>query len=58
VGGGTGLGMSVSRNLAEKLGAHMEVNSEVDQGTVVTVHLPVDRRVAAEVNQATGTEGR
>jgi len=58
VGEGTGLGMSVSQNLAKRLGAHIEVESQVDEGTVVTVHLPVDRRVAAEVNQATGTEGR
>jgi len=58
VGEGTGLGMSVSQNLAKMLGARIEVESQADEGTVVTVHLPVDRRVAAEVNQATGTEGR
>jgi len=58
VGEGTGLGMSVSQNLAKMLGAHIEVETQVDEGTVATVHLPVDRRVAAEVNQATGTEGR
>ncbi len=58
VGEGTGLGMSVSQNLAKRLGAHIEVNSEVDEGTVVTVYLPVDRRAVVGVNQATGTEGR
>ncbi len=58
VGEGTGLGMSVSQNVANRIGAHIEVQSQVDEGTVVTVHLPVDRRAAAGVNQATGTEGR
>ncbi len=58
MGEGTGLGMSVSQNLAKRIGAQIEVQSQVDEGTVVTVHLPVDRRVAAGVNQATGTEGR
>ncbi len=58
VGEGTGLGMSVSQNLAKRLGAHIEVESQVDEGTVVTVHLPVDRRAVVGVNQATGTEGR
>jgi len=58
VGQGTGLGMSVSQNLAKRLGAHIEVESQVDEGTVVTVHLPVDRRAVVGVNQATGTEGR
>jgi len=58
VGEGTGLGMSVSQNLAKRLGAHIEVESQVDQGTVVTVHLPVDRRAVVGVNQVTGTEGR
>ncbi len=58
VGQGTGLGMSVAQNLAKRLGAHIEVQSQVDEGTAVTVHLPVDRRAVAGVNQATGTEGR
>ncbi len=57
VGEGTGLGMSVSQNVARKLGAHIEVESQVDEGTVVTVHLPVDRRAVARTEQSTGTEG-
>jgi len=58
VGEGTGLGMSISQNLAKRVGAHIEVDSQVGEGTVVTVYLPVDRRAAAGANQATGTECR
>jgi len=58
VGQGTGLGMSVSQNLAERIGAHIEVASQVDKGTVVAVHLPVDHRAVAGGNQATDTQGR
>ncbi len=58
VGKGTGLGMSVSQNLAKMLGAYIEVESQVDKGTIVTMHLPVDRRADVGVNQATGMECR
>jgi PAS domain S-box-containing protein len=38
--GGTGLGLSVSRRLAERLGGSIEVDSEVGSGSTFRVHLP------------------
>ena len=37
---GTGLGMSIVYNLVELMGAQIEVASEVDVGTTVTVQIP------------------
>ncbi len=41
IGYGTGLGLSVSRSIIENSGGEMLVQSEVEQGTVVTLTLPV-----------------
>lgn len=42
-GRGTGLGLSVSRNIIEQLGGFMRVASEVGKGATFTVYLPVTR---------------
>jgi signal transduction histidine kinase/HAMP domain-containing protein/ActR/RegA family two-component response regulator len=39
--GGTGLGLTISRELARLLGGSIEVQSVVDSGSVFTLHLPV-----------------
>ncbi|MGY3750726.1 sensor histidine kinase [Vagococcus acidifermentans] len=36
----TGLGLSMSRTIAERLGIHLSLSSEVGQGTQVTLHFP------------------
>ena len=39
--GGTGLGLVISRNLAEMFGGRIEVNSHVGEGSTFTVFLPL-----------------
>jgi signal transduction histidine kinase len=38
---GTGLGLSVSQNIAEAMGGHLTVSSELGSGSVFTLHLPI-----------------
>ncbi len=45
---GTGLGTTISKNLAEKMGGTISVSSQPDQGTVFTVTLPLPAAPAPE----------
>ena len=38
---GTGLGLPLSKNLVELQGGLLTISSEPNEGTTVTVHLPV-----------------
>ena len=42
-GEGTGLGLSITYGLVKKLGGTIEIDSEVDVGTVFTVSLPLEQ---------------
>ena len=46
VGEGTGLGLSLSYSIVSKHGGHIEVDSQVGQGTSFTVWLPVQQAQA------------
>lgn len=39
--GGTGLGLALAREITERHGGHILIQSKVDEGTTVTVSLPV-----------------
>lgn len=47
---GTGLGLPLSRKLAQLLGGDVSVNSEVGVGSVFTVKIPIQFRGATEVS--------
>src|SRR5690606_17054910 len=40
--GGTGLGLSLSREIAQMLGGTIRVESEIEEGSAFTLYLPLD----------------
>ena len=44
VGSGTGLGLTVSRDIITAHGGNIEVSSKLNAGTTFTIHLPINRR--------------
>lgn len=39
---GSGIGLAITRHLVERLGGHIQVESEKDKGTLVKISLPLD----------------
>jgi signal transduction histidine kinase/DNA-binding response OmpR family regulator len=51
--GGTGLGLGISRNLVEKMGGNMKVESLIDQGSRFTFTIRYELYTADTVSEAT-----
>ena len=45
VGKGTGLGLSVSYGIIKEHGGEIKVKSRIDEGTTVTVIIPLEKKV-------------
>ncbi len=50
-GEGTGIGLSLTKELVKLMNGHIEVTSEEQKGSVFTVHLPISRNASLEQNQ-------
>jgi CheY-like chemotaxis protein len=54
---GTGIGLTITKRLAEMMKGRVGFTSEVDRGSAFWVEMPVHRRVTAEVAQAQPAAG-
>jgi signal transduction histidine kinase len=54
---GTGLGLSLSKNIAEAMGGHLSVESELGSGSVFTLHLPIVEDPGSQAAAENGVGG-
>ena len=44
--GGSGLGLAISKELSERMGGYIEVDSQPDVGSTFTLHLPLEKALS------------
>jgi len=50
--GGTGLGLAITKNICELLGGEIEVSSKLEQGTIFSIQIPMEKMLKPKVSQA------
>lgn len=50
---GTGLGMTITKNLVDRMGGTIQIESEIDQGSIFTVILPLPIAEAPQAQEET-----
>lgn len=54
--GGTGLGLSIVKHIVERHRGRLEINSQVQQGTTITITLPADQRAPQADQSGTNSD--
>ncbi|HSZ10645.1 MAG TPA: ATP-binding protein, partial [Rhizomicrobium sp.] len=49
---GSGLGLAITRRLVELHGGKLTLRSQLNIGTIVTIHLPASRVISARISSA------
>ncbi len=55
---GTGLGMAITQSLVKMMGGHIQVESQVGEGTCFTIEIPVDAAADAQNLHSQALEGK
>jgi len=53
--GGTGLGLNIAFNLAKMMGGNIEVQSQLDEGSIFVIHLPLVKTSSQKISKESET---